>query len=214
MMNKVLIASLVLSVIVLLTGAACEKTTVGEVIKETGELEEQPTEVTEPETEPECTSDDDCGVLEVCEDNECKGVECKAESDCEELELCESNECKEVECKTDDDCEKRHECVNNECKEKEPEVYNVEIIDLKFLPTEIVVSVGTTVVWTNKDFFYENRTFHMVAAYDGTFRSSRLGWMDTFSYTFTEEDIGEHTYFDVNFKDNMKTPRGKVTVIP
>lgn len=93
-------------------------------------------------------------------------------------------------------------------------VFNVEIIDLKFLPEEITVKAGTTVVWTNKDYFYGEMTKHMISSYDGAFRSGTLEWMDSYNYTFTEKDIGEHYYFDILFKERMKTQRGTVKVIP
>jgi|SRR3989338_129150 len=179
----------------LLIAAGCEKSaTVGEVVGQ--EAEKQQTEEAVEET-PEAIEEQP--AEQTAEEQPTEKVEETAEQITEEQPAEQTAE------------EQQNE--STQLIEQQEAIYDVEIIDLKFLPTDITVSVGTTIRWTNKDYFYGNKTAHMIAAYDGTFRSGRLEWMDTFSYTFTEEEVGEHRYFDIFYKERMKTPYGKVTVI-
>jgi len=64
-------------------------------------------------------------------------------------------------------------------------VFESLIQGLKFLPPEIHIEVGTTVVWTNEDVVAHTVT-HKVKAEDQLFASPFLTTGQTFSYTFEE----------------------------
>ncbi len=54
---------------------------------------------------------------------------------------------------------------------------------LKFIPDEIDIKAGTTVIWTNEDVVAHTVT-HRVKVEDQLFASPLLAPGDTFSYTF------------------------------
>jgi plastocyanin len=64
----------------------------------------------------------------------------------------------------------------------------VTIEKFKFIPPEVTVPVGATVVWINRD-----DEPHLVAAQQKQFKSKPLGKDDTFSVTFDKP--GEYPYF-------------------
>lgn len=78
----------------------------------------------------------------------------------------------------------------------------VAIYKGRFYPSEVTISPGTKVTWTNNDTFP-----HKIVSYDRVFYGSRMSPGDEYSFTFTNE--GVHTYFDAIFP---KTGRGKVIV--
>ena len=67
---------------------------------------------------------------------------------------------------------------------------HVDINEMKFLPTEITVPVGTEVEWDNKD-----ESPHTVVAIDAakTFKSDALDTGDSFKFTFSKP--GTYKYF-------------------
>lgn len=67
----------------------------------------------------------------------------------------------------------------------------IEIGDQFFLPTEITVTVGTTVAWTN-----HGQLGHTATARDGSFGSSTLGFNDTFKFTFSK--AGRYDFYCMN----------------
>jgi len=69
-----------------------------------------------------------------------------------------------------------------------PQSNNVDITGFAFSPETLTISVGDTVIWTNKD-----STTHTATADGGEFDSGNLGNGDTFSYTFTT--AGTFTYY-------------------
>ena len=64
----------------------------------------------------------------------------------------------------------------------------VTIKNLKFMPAEVSVPVGTTVVWVNND-----DEPHTVTAQQKQFRSKALDKNETFSFAFDKP--GEYPYF-------------------
>lgn len=64
----------------------------------------------------------------------------------------------------------------------------VTIKNLKFMPAEVSVPVGTTVIWINDD-----DEPHTVTAEQKQFRSKPLEKNETFSFAF--EQPGEYPYF-------------------
>lgn len=64
----------------------------------------------------------------------------------------------------------------------------VKIDNFSFGPSSIVVPVGTTVTWTNRD-----DVPHVVSSVDNLFKSKALDTDDHFSFTFTEP--GTYEYF-------------------
>ena len=70
-----------------------------------------------------------------------------------------------------------------------PPVVKVDIYNYKFDPETVTVSVGTTIVWTNKD-----EIPHTVASSDKSFPGSPgLDTGDSYSYTFTK--AGSYEYY-------------------
>jgi plastocyanin len=65
---------------------------------------------------------------------------------------------------------------------------DVKIDNFSFGPQTLTVSVGTTVVWTNRDDIP-----HTVVSTDGVFKSKVRDTDEKFSYTFTK--AGTYTYF-------------------
>ena len=63
----------------------------------------------------------------------------------------------------------------------------VSIKGFKFVPAEVNIKVGETVVWTNED-----TAPHTVESSDGTLRSDELSKGDTYSHTFTK--AGKYDY--------------------
>jgi plastocyanin len=65
---------------------------------------------------------------------------------------------------------------------------SVAIQKFAFVPKEITVAPGTTILWTNHD-----ETPHTIIASDGTFASKAMDTDDRFEYTFAKE--GDFSYF-------------------
>lgn len=65
---------------------------------------------------------------------------------------------------------------------------SVREIDFAFLPLEVTIPAGTTVIWVN-----DERPKHTATADDGLFDSGDQNLGDSFSYTFTEP--GTYPYF-------------------
>ena len=65
---------------------------------------------------------------------------------------------------------------------------DVKIDNFSFGPQTLTVSVGTTVVWTNRDDIP-----HTVVSTDGVFKSKVRDTDEKFSYTFT--NAGTYPYF-------------------
>src|SRR6267378_3425875 len=72
--------------------------------------------------------------------------------------------------------------------QQKPETTEVKIDNFSFGPTELTVSVGTTVTWTNRDDIP-----HTVVSTDKVFKSKVLDTDEKFSYTFTQ--AGSFPYF-------------------
>ena len=82
-----------------------------------------------------------------------------------------------------------------------PKTVTIAIKSFKFVPADVAVSAGDTVVWTNED-----SAPHTVESSDNTLRSDELSKDDTFSYTFTKS--GKYNYI-CGIHNSMK---GSVTV--
>ena len=80
-------------------------------------------------------------------------------------------------------------------------VVAVAIRSFKFVPNEVNIKAGETVVWTNED-----SAPHTVESSDGTLKSDELSKSDTYSYTFTKP--GKYGYI-CGIHPSMK---GSVTV--
>ena len=65
------------------------------------------------------------------------------------------------------------------------DIINIE--NFKFLPGNLTVPAGTTVIWKNED-----DSPHRIGDKNGTFKSAALDTDDTFSHTFTAP--GEYPY--------------------
>ena len=78
---------------------------------------------------------------------------------------------------------------------------SVSIKNFKFVPQDIAVNAGTTVVWTNED-----SAPHTVESSDKALKSDELSKGDTFSFTFTK--AGRYDY-NCGIHTSM---RGSVTV--
>ena len=78
---------------------------------------------------------------------------------------------------------------------------SVSIKNFKFVPQDIAVKAGTTVVWTNDD-----SASHTVESSDKTLKSDELSKSDTYSFTFTK--AGRYDY-NCGIHPSMK---GSVTV--
>lgn len=77
----------------------------------------------------------------------------------------------------------------------------VSIKGFKFVPAEVNIKVGDTVMWTNED-----NAPHTIESSDGTLRSDELLEGNTYSYTFTK--AGKYDY-KCGIHPSM---RGSVTV--
>lgn len=66
----------------------------------------------------------------------------------------------------------------------------VDIVNFTFSPAEIIIPIGTTVIWRNSD-----SALHTVTSDDGIFDSGSLSRGNTFSYTF--EKAGTYPYYCV-----------------
>lgn len=78
---------------------------------------------------------------------------------------------------------------------------SVAIKGFKFVPADVTVNVGDTVIWTNED-----SAPHTVESSDDTLRSDELSKEDTYSYKFTK--TGKYDYI-CGIHPSMK---GSVTV--
>ena len=65
---------------------------------------------------------------------------------------------------------------------------SIQIQKFAFVPKEITVATGTTIVWTNHD-----ETPHTIIASDGTFVSKAMDTDDRLEYTFAT--AGDFSYF-------------------
>ena len=77
--------------------------------------------------------------------------------------------------------------VANACA-SEAATKTVSIDKFAYVPKEITVAPGTTIVWTNRD-----QTPHMVMARDKSFSSPALDTDDSYRFTFTK--AGDFGYF-------------------
>lgn len=77
----------------------------------------------------------------------------------------------------------------------------VAIKGFKFVPAEVNIKAGETIVWTNED-----SAPHTVESADGVLKSDELSKGDKYSYTFTKP--GKHDYI-CGIHPSMK---GSVTV--
>lgn len=66
-------------------------------------------------------------------------------------------------------------------------IVSVAIKGFKFVPADINVKVGDTIVWTNED-----SAPHTIESSDGVLRSDELSKGDTYEYKFTK--AGKHDY--------------------
>ena len=66
-------------------------------------------------------------------------------------------------------------------------VVSVAIKGFKFVPADVTVKVGDTIVWTNDD-----SAPHTVESSDGVLRSDELSKGDTYEYKFAK--AGKHDY--------------------
>ena len=80
-------------------------------------------------------------------------------------------------------------------------VVSVSIKDFKFVPADVNIKVGDTVVWTNED-----SVAHTVESSDGTLKSDELSQGDNYKHTFTQ--AGAYNY-KCGIHPSMK---GSVTV--
>ncbi|MBU3897223.1 MAG: cupredoxin domain-containing protein [Nanoarchaeota archaeon] len=73
---------------------------------------------------------------------------------------------------------------------EEPEelIANVELSDYNYIPTELTVKVGTTVIWTNVD-----TTFHTVSSANLKRTSGILQPGESWNYTF--DTLGKLNYY-------------------
>ena len=81
--------------------------------------------------------------------------------------------------------------------ESEPQTYLVRLKNYLFIPSELDVNVGDTVVWRNFD---ESGVFTLNSK-EGLFEDERLGYGNTLNYTFTEN--GSYS-FSANGYPNMQ----------
>jgi plastocyanin len=72
--------------------------------------------------------------------------------------------------------------------QQKPETTEVKIDNFSFGPMELVVQVGTTVMWTNRDDIP-----HTVVSTDQVFKSKVLDTDEKFSFTFSK--AGTYPYF-------------------
>ena len=93
----------------------------------------------------------------------------------------------------------------NQTQPKESNEITIEIKNFQFIPREVNITVGTTIVWKNLDVFMGDVRPHMVAANFNEFRSERLLINDTYYHTF--DKIGKYTYRDAIFSTKMGTAR-------
>ena len=72
-------------------------------------------------------------------------------------------------------------------KESNEKLIPVLIQGFKFVPADVTVKVGDTVIWTNED-----SAPHTVESSDGALKSDELSKGDKFTYTFTK--AGKYEY--------------------
>ena len=71
--------------------------------------------------------------------------------------------------------------------EESGKVVAVAIRGFKFVPAEVNIKMGETIVWTNED-----TAPHTVESSDGTLKSDELAKGDTYKFTFTK--AGKYDY--------------------
>jgi plastocyanin len=77
----------------------------------------------------------------------------------------------------------------------------IEVGDRFFVPPQLIIAAGTTVMWVNR-----GQEEHTASARDGSFGSSSLGFGNSYSFTFTKPGI--YAYYCMNHGDM----RGQVEV--
>ncbi len=80
--------------------------------------------------------------------------------------------------------------------ETEPRTYLVRLREYVIIPSELEINVGDLVVWRN----FEDSVFTLTSE-EGLFEDQRLGYGNTFNYTFTE--TGNYS-FSVSGYPNMR----------
>ena len=81
-------------------------------------------------------------------------------------------------------------CTSDDSTSEEDEAdesSSVDIVGMAFSPSELTISVGDTVIWTNKD-----SATHTATDDNGTFDSGNLASGESFSFTF--DTAGTYTY--------------------
>lgn len=77
--------------------------------------------------------------------------------------------------------EGEEDVVIEQSTEDEPGTYLVRLKDYLFIPSELEINTGDLVVWRN----YEDTLFTLTSE-EGLFEDQRLGYGNTFNYTFSE----------------------------
>lgn len=101
--------------------------------------------------------------------------------------------------------------INNNHASDNKEKVSIEILDSSFVPKDITINKGTTLIWVNRDY-----KSHKIAAktilLNGTthqeFYSSSIGANSSYNHTFNKGGI--YPYYDVVFLKYMK---GTITVL-
>ena len=80
---------------------------------------------------------------------------------------------------------------------------NVAMKNIQFMPSNLTVAKGTTVIWTNND-----QVDHTVTANDGSFDSGNVSPGHTYKYTFNKAGVVNY-YCKIHLSLGMK---GTITV--
>lgn len=88
---------------------------------------------------------------------------------------------------------------------QEPATQIIKIENKKFVPSEITIDAGTTVVWQNLD---KDAAVHFIVVRPIALRSGRMTYGDSYEHIFDEP--GEYKFIDSIFPDTMI---GTLTVI-
>ena len=97
---------------------------------------------------------------------------------------------------TENMTEEGEEVGTGQSVETEPRTYLVRLRDYVFIPSELEVDTGDLVVWRN----FEDSVFTLTSE-EGLFEDQRLGYGNTFNYTFNE--TGSYS-FSANGYPNMR----------
>lgn len=82
---------------------------------------------------------------------------------------------------------------------KKPKVHTVEIKDMKFVPEEITVNVGDTVLWINKDIVAHDVTEESTNAWTSSVIPSDSSWKKAIT-----EDVDYYCSIHVIMKGKIK----------